>query len=126
MSEETLKSLHRVRRNIFLFHLGWVLMVLAGTIIELINPFYARIQIWIIIATALFQMLGQGHCPLTLFENLLLEKCDPEKMYCNVDTYQGSFIRHCLKKYLRINAPRGTTIGLLIIVLIVTIIQLVR
>ena len=107
------KMAHRVRR----FHFGWLLMMLAGTILEIPYPACAPIMLLLAVATALFQILiGQGECPLTLFENFLWEKCDPSKVY------KGSFIRHYLKKsFLKINAPHGTTTTLLIIVLAITI-----
>jgi hypothetical protein len=107
------KMAHRVRN----FHFGWLLMMFAGTITEICYPSYAPIQLLLTIATALFQILiGQGECPVTLFENFLWEKCDPSKVY------KGSFVRHYLKKsFLKINAPPGTTTALLVIVLTVTI-----
>jgi hypothetical protein len=92
--EETLRSLRRVTRNVVSFHHWWIRALFIGTFIELWRPWYAEIQIWLIGITALFQIVGQGHCLLTLLENLLLEKCNPEKIYWDPITYKGSFIRH--------------------------------
>jgi hypothetical protein len=120
MKVETRKEFRIIARNVFWFHLGWILMVFAGTIFELFYHPYAKVQFWIVVGTFVFQLLGRKHCPLTLFENLLLEKSDSAKMYSDKETYDASFIRHCLKKFLNINAPRGTTTTLLVIVLLVT------
>lgn len=118
------KSLHLFAKNVFYFHLGWILMVFLGTITELLYHPYAQIQLGIIVGTFLFQLLGQRHCPLTYLENSLLEKSYPEKVYWDKETYEASFMRHCIKKYLKIDAPKGITTILLILVLVITIIVL--
>lgn len=101
-------------------------MMFGGTILEIFHPAYAKTQLILVFATAAFQTLGRGWCPLTFLENAIWEKCAPERMYCDPKTYQASFIRHCLKKFLGINAPKGTTTGLLVLVLAVTILILLR
>lgn len=104
-----------IARNVRVFHIGWILMVLLGTVVEIFYTPYAKIQFCIIIGTFLFQLACKGNCPLTLFENLLLEKIDPAK------AYDESFIRHYLKKYLKIDSPKGTTLVLLTVALLITI-----
>ncbi|MEI6399963.1 MAG: DUF2784 family protein [bacterium] len=123
--KDTKASLRRFARNVFYFHLGWILMVFIGTLVETFYRPYAHVQIWIIIGTALFQLLGQGHCPLTYLENSLLEKSAPEKVYWDQKTHEASFVRYCLKKFLGISAPKGTTtISLIVILIISTLILL--
>ena len=124
-TEKIQKSLRTVARNIFWFHLMWIIMVLLGTIAECFYHPYAKIQLGIIIGTGLFQLLGNGHCPLTLFENLTLQQSAPEKMYCDPITYEASFVRYVLKKFFKFNAPKGTTTALLIIALVTTIVILI-
>ncbi len=115
------KSLRRFARNVFYFHLGWILTVFIGTLVEIFFHPYAHIQIWIIIGTALFQLLVQGHCPLTYLENSLLEKSAPKEVYWDKATFETSFVRYCLKKFLGITAPKGTTTASLIVILVITV-----
>lgn len=119
---QTHQALKKIARNIFWFHLIWIFAVIVGTVVECFYPPYAKIQVVIVAMTIVFQMLGSGHCPLTLFENLVLKECDPEKMYCDKETYDVSFVRYCLKKYLGITAPKGTTTLMLLMALMLTIV----
>jgi len=126
MKIKTKVQFRKIANTVAVFHGAWILMVFIGTIVELFYPAYAPIQFSIIIGTGLFQLLGRGHCPLTLLENLLWEKCDPKKMYCDTETYSYSFIRHYTKKFTGWELPVGTTSGLIIFVITITTFVLFR
>jgi hypothetical protein len=115
------KTLKNVARNIFWFHVVWIFVIILGTVVQCFYPPYAKVQIVIVLITFIFQILGNGHCPLTLFENLVLKECAPEKMYCDKQTFDVSFVRHYMKKHLGITAPKGTTTTLLAVSLVLTI-----
>ncbi len=118
------KNLKRFAWSVFGFHLLILAIMFSGTIWIIFYPENAWKQLILIFFVAAFQSLGQGWCPLTWLENSIWEKSQPERAYWDPETYRASFIRHCLKRYLNIDAPEGTTTRLLILVLGVTLVQL--
>ncbi|MCK5655238.1 MAG: DUF2784 domain-containing protein [Candidatus Aureabacteria bacterium] len=85
---------------IVVIHFAWILFMLAGTILTLGGFFYKRFFDWWLFRTlhlcgiiyvGLLALLRE-YCPLTILENTVRTKYNPEL------TYPGSFIVHYIEK----------------------------
>ena len=85
---------------IVVIHFAWILFMLAGTILTLGGFFYKRFFDWWLFRTlhlcgiiyvGLLALLRE-YCPLTILENTVRAKYNPDL------TYPGSFIVHYIEK----------------------------
>ncbi len=78
-------------------HFLWTLVVVGGLFVMLVYPWYAILQMIAMSGTLLFALPAGNVCPLTLAEERLRKKLDPE--YRN----DGSFIATYLNRILKTN-----------------------
>ncbi len=67
------------------FHAFWLLLLLGGSLIALIFPWYKTIN-WIVISVTLVSQILWLGCPLTVLEHSLRNKYNP------ADKSSGSFV----------------------------------
>lgn len=85
---------------IVVVHFVWILFMLLGFILTLSSFFYRRFfDMWLFRTLHLFGIVYVGllailreYCPLTILENILRQKYNPELRY------PGSFITHYIEK----------------------------
>ena len=85
---------------IVVIHFAWISFMLIGFILTLCGPFYKRFFDWWLFRTLhLFGIVYVGllallreYCPLTILENMLRQKYNPELRY------PGSFLVHYIEK----------------------------
>jgi hypothetical protein len=78
-------------------HFLWSLLLLASIIATILFPAYAIVQIAIMSFTLLIALPFHNTCPLTLLEEKLRKKVDPDYRT------SGSFVARYLNKILKIN-----------------------
>lgn len=85
---------------IVVIHFAWILFMLIGFILTLCGSFYKRFLDWWLFRTLhLFGIVYVGllallreYCPLTILENILRQRYNPELRY------PGSFLVHYIEK----------------------------
>jgi len=114
---------------IILIHFLWILFILAGFVLTLGGFFWkGYFNRWIfrtihlcgILFVAILAVLGE-YCPLTILENNLMVKYDPEL------TYPGSFITHYVGKLVYPDVePLVIIVPTIIIAVFTLIIYIIR
>jgi hypothetical protein len=104
---------------VFWFHLVWAALLIGGSALQFVFPWYKPIQMVILTVTIASQILFLG-CPIVGLENALRRKYDPSK------TYTGSFVCHCLKKWFGIDLPPMVIFTVLIVLLAISIVIWLR
>ncbi len=100
---------------VFWFHLLWIALVLGGTFAQFYFPSYQPIHLSVVLITIGAKLAWRGSCPLVNLENALLKRSGAQ-------TYQGSFIRHYVKRYLDVTLPHWFVDAMLGAIALVTLI----
>lgn len=114
---------------IVVVHFVWILFMLLGFILTLCGFFYKRFfDRWLLRTLHLFGILYVGllallgrYCPLTILENTLREKYNPELVY------PGSFIIHYIERLVYPNVnPLIVLIPTVIIAVFTMVVFIIR
>jgi len=109
---------------IVVIHFAWILFMLAGTILTLGGFFYKRFFDWWLFRTLHFcgiiyvgfLAVLREYCPLTILENTVRAKYNPDL------TYPGSFIVHYIEKLVYPDVNPSTILVPTIFIAVFTIV----
>ena len=83
--------------SLLLIHIGWVAVLIGGTLFIINNRWYIPYHLSIISGTLLLNLI-LGGCPLTWWEERYRKAWDPM-----TESFENSFVAAYLKKFFRIN-----------------------
>lgn len=90
---------------IAILHLYWIKAILGGLVVSYFVAWYRPYQVAIVALTITSWPICGG-CPLTIWENRLRRKFDPDS------AYQEGYVTHYAKKCLGLNVPsKFVTVG---------------
>jgi hypothetical protein len=98
---------------LLVIHVSWTLLLVVGAIAMFFDTAYAATEIYLMSFTLLITLPFNRRCPLTLLEEWLQEKLDPN--YKKMNLFIGRYFNRVFKTHLSTLKIRRTTAALYVL-----------